>query len=165
MPNSQRLPSGSQHSAQYKWYTHAHTQYVKLLICPFFLSKNGQSHLLLFHLRKWYANSFFSSQLPDPSLKDPARKELVPGIQPQWRGSRGICWVAAVFPGFCMHTQTQAPWDRLHLMQTHKPMKLCFDWVHHICPVLSTQVPKENYRIPFFFFLRPHRKRFCYYIF
>lgn len=127
--------------------THTH---VKLLICPFFLSKNGQSHLL-FHLRRWYANSFFSSQLPDPPLKDPARKELVPGIQPQWRGSRGICWVAAVFPGFCMHTQTQAPWDRLHLRQTHKPVKLCFDWVHHICPVLSTQVPKENYRIPFFF--------------
>lgn len=75
-----------------------------------------------------------------------------------------VCWGAAVFPGFGTHTQTQAPWDRPHPMQTHKPVKLCFDWVHHICPVLSTRVPKENYRISFFF-LSSHRKRFCYYIF
>ena len=75
------------------------------------LSKNGQRDPLLFFLRQ------LSSELPGPTLG--RQGGTCCQEQPRFRVSRGICLVAAAFPHFCMHTQTQVPREGPHLMQTH----------------------------------------------
>jgi hypothetical protein len=49
----------------------------------------------------------------------PYKKALPPAIQSWFRVPEGVSVFVAAFPHFCMHTQTQVPWDRPNLMQTY----------------------------------------------
>lgn len=159
-----RYPTHKDYQMDYSAWRSVHNTHKRkqeLLVCPFFSSKNGQRDLLLFLLKQVGRCPIFSSQLPDQPLEDPPRKVLVPVIQPQWTGSKGICSVASVSP---VSACTLKPrWDRLHLMQTHN---LCDCVLIGYTTYAWSYLPKSLRKIiEYHFFLSPHRKRFHYSIF